>query len=289
MQKMEIRKIDLHMHSIVSDGTDTPSELLEHIRNAGITLFSLTDHDAVNGCAMIREILRENDPKLLNGTEFSCRDEQGKYHILGYNYDPDSKSIKDVVEAGHRYQMKKVRTRLDYIRDEYGFTFSEQDTQDLLAMSSPGKPHIANLMVRYGYAPSKETAICDYLNKAPVHSEYVRPEDAIQSILAGNGIPVLAHPAYGSGDELIVGSEMDQRLRRLIEYGLQGVEAFYSAFPPKLREETLSFAEKYDLYVTAGSDYHGKNKFIPLGKTNLDKAAEIPGGMKRFLAAVEYS
>ena len=72
MQKMEIGKIDLHMHSIVSDGTDTPSELLKHVRDAGITLFSLTDHDAVNGCAMIREILSENDPKLLNGTEFSC-------------------------------------------------------------------------------------------------------------------------------------------------------------------------------------------------------------------------
>ena len=88
---------------------------------------------------------------------------------------------------------------------------------------------------------------------------------------------------------MIVGSKRVQRLRLFSEYVRQGVQTFYSTFPPKLREETLSFAEKYDLYVTAGSDYHGKNKFIALGKTNLDKAKEIPGGMKRFLEAVDYS
>ena len=76
--------IDLHMHTTVSDGTDTPSEILARIKNAGLELFAVTDHDACKGCGMIAKIREETDPLFLNGIEFSCRDEGGKYHILGY-------------------------------------------------------------------------------------------------------------------------------------------------------------------------------------------------------------
>lgn len=284
-----MKKIDLHMHSTVSDGTDTPSELLKRVREKGIELFALTDHDAIKGYRMICDVRTEDDPTVLSGVEFSCRDEQGKYHVLGYNYDPDSAGIRNVVELGHQYRMKKLGMRLDFIRDEFGFSFPKEALQKLYALDNPGKPHIGNLMVEYGYAPSKEIAINEYLNRASFPSEYVRPEQAIQGILASGGIPVLAHPAYGSGEELIVGPEMDERLHRLVGFGLQGVEVFYSGFPPKLRFEMLYFAKKYDLYVTAGSDYHGKNKAIALGDTTLDRALMMPAGMKRFFEAIGFS
>jgi predicted metal-dependent phosphoesterase TrpH len=282
----EMMRIDLHMHSTVSDGTDTPSELLERIREADIEVFALTDHDAIKGCTMVRNLLKPCDPMFINGVEFSCRDEEGKYHILGYNYDPDNASILDVVELGHRYREKKLMERLEYIRKRFGFSFSEADVRNLQALDNPGKPHIGNLMVRYGYAPSKDVAIRKYLNQARFPNEYVRPEQAIQGILKSGGIPVLAHPAYGSGDELITGDQMERRLDRLTGFGLQGVEAFYSTFTPELVREMLSFAEKYNLYVTAGSDYHGKNKPIALGETKLDKVESMPDGMKRFLSAI---
>jgi predicted metal-dependent phosphoesterase TrpH len=96
-------KIDLHMHSSVSDGTDTPRELLEKVRKSGMEVFSLTDHDAVKGYGMIRKALREGDPRFLYGAEFSCRDQEGKYHILGYGYDPDSPAIRSVIQLGHSY------------------------------------------------------------------------------------------------------------------------------------------------------------------------------------------
>lgn len=279
-------KIDLHMHSTVSDGTDTPSELIKLVREAGIELFALTDHDAIKGCAEIRKLRREDDPRLVNGVEFSCRDAHGKYHILGYNYDPDGASIREVVALGRRYRMKKVAARIGFIRDRFGFVFSDEDIQNLMALDNPGKPHIGNLMVRYGYVPSKEIAIREYLSQAHFPDEYVRPEEAIWGILKSGGIPVLAHPAFGSGEELILDAEMDERLRRLIGYGLQGVEGFYSGFTPKLTAEMLEFAEKYDLYVTAGSDYHGKNKMIALGDSTPGAGVLIPEGMKRFLKAV---
>ena len=282
-------KIDLHMHSTVSDGTDTPEELLQRVREAGITLFALTDHDAVKGCGMIRKALRPGDPALLNGVEFSCRDEEGKYHILGYQYDPESEAIRQIVEAGHQMRIRKVKARLEALRTAFGFSLPEEEIRRLFALDNPGKPHIGNLMVKYGYAETKNQAIREYINKAQIRSEYLRPEDAIRGILAGGGIPVLAHPAFGSGEQMIIGDEMDRRLRRLTEFGLQGLECFYSGFTPELRAEELGFAEKYGLYVTAGSDYHGKNKQVCLGDTGLSEAPEMPDGMRRFLGKIGFT
>ena len=281
-----IRNIDLHMHSTVSDGTDTPEELISRVREKGLELFALTDHDSDKGYGRILKALAPEDPQPLSGVEFSCRDEEGKYHILGYGFDPDSPSIRKLVETGHRFRMKKVMVRLEGLKSIYNITFPEEEIQQLLSMDNPGKPHIGNLMVKYGYADNKDAAIRDFINTMKIRSEYVRPEDAIQGILKGGGIPVLAHPPFGSGEQRIVGEEMEHRLRRLTGYGLQGVEAFYSRFTPGLQAEMLSFAEKYELYVTAGSDYHGSNKPVILGDTGLANVPEIPEGMKHFLEAV---
>ena len=280
-------KIDLHMHTTVSDGTDTPEQILSCVKEAGITLFSVTDHDAVKAGKLIPGLLKKGDPAFLTGVEFSCRDDKGKYHILGYGYNADKDPVQRVVNLGHGYRMNKVKARLDFLDTNYGVSFPEEEIEHLLHLDNPGKPHIGNLMVKYGYAESKEVAIRDYINHLHFRTEYVRPEEAIAGILGSGGIPVLAHPFYGSGDQLILGEEMEKRLQRLMDFGLQGVEAFYSGFTDKLRDEMLDYAEKYRLYVTAGSDYHGKNKLVVLGDTGLDTREELPDGLKRFLQAVQ--
>ena len=277
------KKIDLHIHTTVSDGTDTPEELLQKVKDAGIELFSVTDHDAVKASTIIPDLLKEGDPAFVCGAEFSCKDEEGKYHILGYDYDPSSESILKLVDMGHTYRINKVRARLDFLKDQFHFRFSDEDLKKLFAMDNPGKPHIANMMVRYGYTKTKEIAIKEYINLIHFDMEYVRPKEAIEGILSAGGIPVLAHPRYGSGDQLVIGQEMDERLQKLIGMGLQGVEAFYSGFTVKLQNEMLDFAKKYDLFVTAGSDYHGRNKMIELADNNLDTVSEYPEEMKRFL------
>ena len=271
------------MHTMISDGTDTPEEIIAHVREEGIALFSVTDHDSIKAGRIIPPLLREDDPAFLCGAEFSCRDEEGKYHILGYGCDPDTEAMRILVDSGHRLRMNKVLARLDFLKNRFGFSFPEEELQQLLAMDNPGKPHIGNLMVKYGYAGTKDQAIKEYIDQIQFGDEYVRPEEAIRGILGGGGVPVLAHPSYGSGDELIIGGEMDHRLHKLMEYGLQGVEAYYSGFTAKLRSEILGFAEKYELYVTAGSDYHGKNKMVPLGDTGLASVGDGVYGLRRFL------
>ena len=275
------------MHTTVSDGTDTPEEIVARVRDAGIGLFSVTDHDAVKAAQIIPALLTEGDPDFITGAEFSCRDEEGKYHILGYGYDPDAEAMRELVRTGHGYRIGKVRRRLDFLKSEFGFSFPEEELRELFALDNPGKPHIANLMVRHGYAETKEQAIKEFINRIRFRTEYVRPEEAIRGILGAGGIPVLAHPSYGDGDQLILGEEMDARIRRLTDLGLQGLEAYYSGFPPRLRREILAYAERYGLYVTAGSDYHGTNKLVPLGDTGLDFEEERAEGLQRFLHDAE--
>lgn len=288
VMKKKTDRIDLHMHSTISDGTDTPEEILARVRETGLDVFSVTDHDAILAESRIAPLLVQNDPLFITGVEFSCGDNYGHYHILGYGYNPKARAIRRTVEKGHAYRMEKTEGRLQFLQERFGFVFSDEEIRELLSRNNPGKPHIAALMIKHGYASNIGDALHHYIDKKKFPDIFLRPEEAIEAIMNSGGIPVLAHPSYGSGDEMITGREMDDRLRRLIAEGLRGVEAYYSGFTPKLLREMLTFAERYDLYVTAGSDYHGKNKLIELGDNNLLSVEQAPKGLHRFLNDVHY-
>ena len=282
----DLRNLDLHMHSTVSDGTDTPEELLVRVREAGLALFSVTDHDAALAAKRIRAVAGPDDPAFIPGVEFSCQDEAGKYHILGYGFDPDNPEFSAVIERGHSLRMMKAKARLDFLTETFGFVFPDEEIRKLLSLNNPGKPHIANLMVRLGYAADKKQAIDDYINKKKFEDAHVRPDEAIRGILRGGGIPVLAHPLYGDGDQLLDGPQLEERLKHLCPYGLEGVESFYSGFSDKQIRIVLDLAAAFGLYLTAGSDYHGSNKLVMMGDTGLNRAAEYPDGLRRFLRDV---
>ena len=283
----DIHKIDLHMHTRISDGSDTLEELLVHLREAGVQLFSVTDHDGIRGSMEMPLLLEAGAPWFIRGVEFSCKDTEGKYHILGYGYDPEHPAIQNLVEKGHGFRIDKTRARLDYLKEEFGFTFPQDEIDELFAQSNPGKPHIAKMMIRQGYAKTIPEAIVGYLDGKQFVGRHVAPDETIAAILESGGIPVLAHPAYGSGDEVVLGRDLTERLERLMEFGLAGVEAYYSGFTDLIQRQILRLADEYDLYVTAGSDYHGPVRMADLGDTNLEDAAEGPEGLKRFLNDVK--
>ena len=181
---VELPKIDLHMHSSISDGSDDPAELVLRVREAGLDMFSVTDHDAIEGCRRTMEALEPGDPFFIPGVEFACKDEEGKYHILGYAYDIDSESINATVEKGHSIRLKKLEARLEFLKERFGFVFPDREIKALHALSNPGKPHLGNLMVKYKFARSKEEAIRDFINKKRFTSQYLSPKDAIEGILA---------------------------------------------------------------------------------------------------------
>lgn len=265
------------MHTTVSDGTDTPEEILQRVRDEGIRCFSVTDHDSIKSASILPGLLGKEDPFYITGVEFSCRDALGKYHILGYGYDPSAGSINHLVELGHSFRMRKVRARIDKLSEMFQITFPDEEIEKLLALENPGKPHLGNLMVQYGYASDRQEAIHKYINMAKVKSEFISPEEAIEGILGAGGIPILAHPCFGSSDQSVHGKELEERVERLAKKGLAGLEAFYSGFPEEYTQEVLALSEKFGLCVTAGSDYHGTNKTVKLGDTGtLDLSREIP-------------
>ena len=117
--------IDLHSHTTVSDGTDTPEVVLGRVKAKGLKMFSVTDHDAIKGCQIMQELLRPGDPQFICGVEFSCKDEQGQYHIMGYNYDPMAASMQQIIQLGHSYRMKKVNARLDFLKERFDIVFPD--------------------------------------------------------------------------------------------------------------------------------------------------------------------
>ena len=137
-------RADLHMHSTWSDGTDSPRELLTKVKGAGISYFAITDHDEYRGSRQLllqlKEIPDKVRPVFITGAEFSCRDEKGKYHILAYAYDTQSAAIRSLMASVHKVRIEKAANRMAFLKDKYGFSFSESEYAALMRHHNPGKP-----------------------------------------------------------------------------------------------------------------------------------------------------
>lgn len=276
MKEATFHNPDLHMHSVYSDGTDAPRELLQSVRAAGLDIFALTDHDTAEGCASVRALLEPGDAAFVEGIEFSCRDGQGKYHVLGYGFDAEKPSIRAATDFAHHIRVLKMQNRFGYLAERYGFTFTEEERAQLLALKNPGKPHFAAMLLKKGYVKTKSEGFevfSGYRDTEPL----LTPEDAIDAIARAGGIPVLAHGILADGSKNLSLEEIEGRVARLKAAGLLGLECYYSTFTPRQRECMLTLAERHGMLVTAGSDYHGTNKTVHLGQTGGADPARLQG------------
>lgn len=261
-------KVDLHIHSIYSDGSDDEISLAKKIKASGIEVCSLTDHDEIEGCDKLKPLL--DGVYFLRGVEFSCVNELAKYHILGYGYDPKNETLISAVEKGKILRKRKLETRLDYLRKIHHIVFSDEEIAYLRSIKSVGRPHLAEVMVRMGIAKDIQDAIARYLKNLPSERERISVSTAINAIHSAGGIAVWAHPLGGEGSVHLQEEEFERRLQPLLACGIQGLECYYSRYT----KEEISFlsgkAEKYRLFVSGGSDYHGTNKNIELATLNSD-------------------
>lgn len=261
-------QIDLHMHSTASDGTDTPLQLAEKVKAAGIKAFALTDHDTVAGA----EELLNHPPEgvaFIPGIEFSCRMDTGKCHILGYHCDTAHPAFQAALRQGADLRKRKLDQRLEFLRGR-GVTFPSEELDGLRRLPSAGKPHLGNLMVRYGYAVSLTEAIREVLDLCPSSSSRIPAETAVEAILASGGVPVWAHPLGGEGDKETGLEQFTAMLDELTGCGIMGLECFYSKYQMGVCERLAVIAQDHGLFISGGSDYHGTNKSIALGTLNAD-------------------
>ena len=265
--------IDLHIHSNFSDGTDSISELLAKILelDSEINIFALTDHDTITGALKLREIMPENQNiKFFQGIEFSCIANNGKCHILGLNYDENNKIFQDALRTGENLRREKFFKRVKLLHDKFSINFTDKEIDSLLKIPSVGKPHLAKIIVSKGLADNITEAIKKFIDECRTGIDRISAELAIKAILESGGVAIWAHPLGGEGESELSREKFTKILNELISYGINGLECYYSKYNIAKCESLVEIAREKNLYISGGSDYHGKNKAIPLGKLNAE-------------------
>ena len=256
--------IDLHTHSSVSDGTETPSQLVRAAAAAGLGTVALTDHDSTAGWAEAGVAARTAGLTLIPGMEFSTRVGFSSVHLLAYLFDPSNAGI--VAETARVRQARLVRAEqmVERIGVDYALTWD-----DVLAQTTPdatvGRPHIADALVAGGFALTRSEAFAGILHwEAGYYQPHYAPDPlrAITLVRAAGGVPVIAHPATRGAMDVIP----EEKLARLAEAGLFGLELEHRENKPEAKARLYALAEKYGLYVTGSSDYHGEGKPNRLGE-----------------------
>jgi len=253
--------IDLHSHSTVSDGTDTPAEVVALGATAGLTALALTDHDTLEHLPEARAAAAEHELRLVPACEISCElgdRAPGTMHLLVYFVDETPGPLQDrlgELQAGRGDRNQQI---VDCLRAN-GVDVTLDEVLAQAGEGSVGRPHVARVLLEKGYVGSIQEAFDRWLAKGrPAYFERVRlsPEESIALAHASGGVPVMAHPSSldlddGALEELVAG---------LTETGLDGLECEYGRYSPDERAAHRELAGRHGLAVTGGSDYHGDNK-----------------------------
>lgn len=260
-----MKPIDLHVHSTRSDGTYSPTELVDYALEKGLAAFALTDHDSIDGldeAITYAETLRLTNPdvpEVIPGIEFSTEYEGKDVHIVGLdiNYKaPDfQKYLIDFVNSRTLRNQKMCKL----LQSDAGMDITYEKLLEIFPNCVITRAHYARYMMSKGYVKSIPEAFERYIgDNAPYYipREKVTPVQAIQLILSADGIPVLAHPLlYGMGK-----ARLDTLVSELKDSGLMALEAIYSTYTSGEEREMRALAKKHGLCISGGSDFHGNNK-----------------------------
>ena len=269
-----MKKVDLHMHSTASDGSDPIPMLRDKIIEAGLSAFAVTDHDTIDGAMQMKTMVPAG-VRFYPGIEFSCESPVKKCHILGYCCDERDPAFQEALELGRTLRQDKLERRLTFLKERFGIVLTGGEMDWLLSHQSPGKPHLGRILLNRGMASTLTEAIETYVSPCKGGKDRIPADVAISAILHAGGVPVWAHPLGGEGERRLTGEEVTAQLKTLAGYGIRGLECFYSRYTAEESAGLRQLAEEYHLLVSGGSDYHGKNKVnITLGKLN-DQNAPI--------------
>lgn len=270
MKKLDL--IDMHTHTCFSDGELTPNELLIKAEQEGIKTLAITDHDTLLGVQNITTTL--TNIELINGIEITIKVPSGTMHILGYDIDIWNNQLNKKVQEFHTRSIYSVMGIICQLKKDYNISFSSQEIQEIInTKGNIGRPDIARLLIKYGYVKDIYEAFDKYLidayAKCGAIAKGIDFEECSKLIHDANGLVVLAHPISLKQK----GEELEKTIEYLVKNGLDGIEVFHSSHSPENIKEYLHYAEKYNLLISGGSDFHGPNTkpdvFLGRGKENI--------------------
>lgn len=262
--------IDLHIHSNASDGTFSPSEILTLSLEHHLRAIAITDHDTLSGVREAVLIGIPPDLKFVSGVEISATPPPsfncpGSFHILGYALDPEDQNLNQTLEKlqlARKNRNPQIIARLNAL----GIDISLDEVRRHIGGGQLGRPHIARLMVQKKIVGTIADAFDNYLGKdGPAYVDKFRlgSADALATILDAGGVPVLAHPSLLKTDSL---NTLEKLMITLKDMGLRGIEAYYPSHTRRQVDRYLQLADRLELLVTGGTDFHGKlNSEIQIG------------------------
>ena len=259
-----IGEADLHTHSTVSDGTESPTRLFEQAAAAGLWAIALTDHDSTSGWREAAAAVPATGVMLIPGMELSTREGYMSVHMLAYLIDPLDGALVDETARIRESRMTRAEDIVRRLRRDYAL-----DWDDVLAQTAEGttigRPHIADALVARGHAPDRSAAFASILHPRWGYAQpHYAPDplEGVRLIRAAGGVPVLAHPGTRGAEQVVP----PRRLRQLVDAGLFGLEVDHpenrADAKPRLRE----LATRFGLEITGSSDYHGSGKPNRLGE-----------------------
>lgn len=258
-----MKYIDLHVHSVCSDGTCTPEELVELAVQNDLVAFALTDHDTVEGVERAIKAAEGRHIQVIPGVELSCEYEitpsrKKEIHILGYNLDHNQPELCETLKTVAEERDDRNRKMCENLNKD-GYPIDYESLVERFGNTIVTRAHFARFLLEKGAIPSIDSAFKKILAQdGPyfVMRKYLTPKKGIDLIKKAGGIPVLAHPLLYKMSV----SELHDLLTELKGYGLRGIEAMYSRNRGNDEAFVRKLASEYDLFITGGTDFHGTNK-----------------------------
>ncbi len=256
------------MHTTHSDGTYSPESLMRYCKEKNLACVSVTDHDTMSSFEPCEAEAKKLGIELIPGVELSAIYEPGTLHILGYFLDrnhPELKKALDEIQTARRERNPRIieclnKAGVDITMEEVLEEAMSGQAQTVdPCMKQVGRPHFAKVLVKKGVVSDAKEAFARFLGKgqpAYIDKRRLTPEKALDLINKAGGIASVAHPKQMKLDE----NALDREIKKLAEAGLGGVEVFNSCQNPSENAVYLRIAKRYNLVVTAGSDFHGTNK-----------------------------
>ncbi len=259
---MKEKKIDMHMHTNFSDGELTPEELIKRAIDHGVTTMAITDHDTIKGIESVdKEVpyIKESGIEIWNGVELSAKVPKGRMHILGYGMNLQDPNLQEVMKNLKEISLNSFITMLEQVKRDYHLEITYEDILEVLTREhNIGRPDIARILVKRGYAKTGKEAFQKYLvdvfNKTRPYRKGLSYEECLEAINKSGGVAVLAHPKSLELSE----KEFLILLRDMIKKGLKGIEAYHSSHTKEEMAYYEQIAKEYNLLISGGSDYHGK-------------------------------
>ncbi|WP_232044111.1 PHP domain-containing protein [Fusobacterium ulcerans] len=267
--EVRVMEVDMHIHTIASDGTFTPEEVVKRAKSFGMKTIAITDHDTVDGLAEGKKIADEVGIEFIQGIEISCNIDNLEVHILGYFLNLEDEEFLTELEElkkARENRNKKVVEKLE----KCGIVVDMEKVKNMAPGNIISRVHIANYLVEIGAAFSKNDAFEKYLGKtgaAYVPKENFPPERAVKMLHANGAFVSMAHPKLITQNDGI----LENMISELKKLGLGGLEAVYGTFTPAEKRKYKKMAKRHSLLVTGGSDFHGANREgIDIGDTGLE-------------------